>query len=547
VLVVSGAKYTGKICHKITKSDIMPRSKGDRMRQLGLVLVAVGAIAALGACGGSPSRYDPGQPAPPTSLRATPGDGQVTLAWDRVGNASAYSVYFSTAPGVSSAAGTKGPVVAATSTAVTALANGTRHYFVVTAINSRGESVVSNEVAAAPLAPRPFSQADLAGTWRFAVLSAGASAGWARGTIAVDDLGRVVLQGAGASLPYADSAGNSLPDGPGLFPILLVDGATGQVRNAEDPAASTLDATLGATNRNVIVGTASSAGTESIAILLKHDPAVTFAAGSGSGTDISGWGGGGTGGGARKVVYDQISTGAAPQEWEFAAGQIGQSSSIQYATAGGAVALPYLAPSNPPRPTDKTTAFAIDANGVVTETLTGVSTDTRPVFLLDQGFMSDDRTLLVGVGLSPNPSAPAETIAVGRHVLRVYHVTNASSTTSSADTTTGVQADLAGTWAFRTLTVATDIRSASGTIDIDAAGAVTFSSYSDGAGGTAPPGFGMTMLPDSLGLPGSTQFWGTLADSLDPTLHGKLSYDKDLFVVTRTEATGSSSFTIGLR
>lgn len=518
------------------------------MRQPALVLALAGAVAgtALGACGGSPARFDPGLPTAPTSLRATPGDGEVTLSWAPVSNAAAYGVYYSTSSGVAIAAATKGPVVAGTSATVSALANGTRYYFVVTAMNSRGESAPSSEADAVPLAAGAFSQADLAGTWRFAVISAGASAGWARGTITVDALGTATVQGAGASLPYADSAGNTRPDGSGPFAALLVDDA-GHVRNAEDPAASTLDATLGATHRNLVVGTVSSGGTESLAILLRHDPAVAFAAGSGSGTDIAGWGGGGTGGGARKVVYDQISTGAAPEEWEFAAGQIGQSSSIQYATAGGAVLLPYLAPSNPPRPTNKTTALSIDANGVVTETLTGVSTDTRPVFLLDRGVMSDDKTLVVGVGLAPDPSAPAGTVAAGRHVLRVYHVTNAASTTSSADPTTGVQADLAGTWSFRTLTVGAGARSASGTLAIDAEGAVAFSSYSDTTGGAAPPGFVVTMLPDGLGLPGATQFWGTLGDGSDPTLHGKLSYDKDLFIVTRTESAGGSSFTVGLR
>lgn len=509
------------------------------------VAVALIGSAVIGGCGGTPARPSPGLPAAPTGLVARAGDAEVTLTWASVAGAAAYDVYFATSTGIASASA-RGPSVTSTTATVGALRNGTRYWFAVRALNASGEGPASTEVDATPAARVAFSQADLAGTWRFAVLSAGAGAGWARGALTVDPRGNAAVQGDGTGLPYADSAGRALPAGAGPFPVLLVDSA-GHVRNAAEPAGSTFDAVLGAARRDVIVGTTSSGGTRSIAILLKHDPAVTFAAGSGSGTDISGWGGGGTGGGSRRIVYDQISTGAEPQEWEFAAGQIGQASTIQYASGGGAVLLPYLAPSGPPRPSDKTTALAIDAGGVVTESLAGIASDVRPVFLLDHGFMSDDRSLVVGVGLAPDPAAPAGTTAAGRHVLRVYHVTNVASTAVSADETTGTQADLVGTWAFRSLTVGAATRAASGTLTIDPEGAVSFSSWADDAGGTAPDGFVVTMLPPSLGLPGVTQLWGTLSDGVDPTLHGKLSYQKDLVVITRTEPTGGASFTVGLR
>ncbi len=509
--------------------------------------IAIGSIAlALLACGGSPSRFNPGPPAAPAGLAATPGNGQVFLTWSPADGASAYAIYFSTSPGVTKADGVKVASIASTSSIVLGLTNDKPYFFVVTSVNSSGESAESNEVSATPKEPITFAQTDLAGTWRFSVLDAGAWAGWKRGTMTIDGGGSVTFATGTGTDAYADSDGSVAPP-VGFLPVLLID-PSGEVRDSSDASAATFTGILAPAHRNLIVATASTSGTQSIAILLKHDPNLQFVAGAGSGTDISGWGGGGTGGGPRKVVYDQISSGAFPQEWEFAAGQIGQTPSIQYASAsGGTVPLPYLAPSGPPRPSNKNTSFAIDAAGVVTETVTGAAGQTQPVFLLTRGYMSDDKTLVVGVGLGPSDGPPPGFSASGRHALRVYHVTNVNSSPVAADPMTGSQFDLEGTWRFRSLSVGASALSASGTMAIDSAGTATFSSYDDSGGGGVPPGFALTMVPDSLDLAGVSQFWGTLGSSGDPSLHGKLSYRKDTFVMTRTEPSRACTFTIALK
>jgi hypothetical protein len=81
------------------------------------------------------------------------GNGQVTVSWSAVSGASSYNVYYSTTSG----AGTGGTKVtgATNGGAITGLTNGTPYYFVVTAVNSFGESLASSQQSATPIAPPP--------------------------------------------------------------------------------------------------------------------------------------------------------------------------------------------------------------------------------------------------------------------------------------------------------------------------------------------------------------------------------------------------------
>jgi len=87
-------------------------------------------------------------PAAPAGLTATPGDGQISLAWQPVGGAVAYNVKRSVANG--------GPYTLIAGTPTTnyldpSLANGTLYYFVTSATNAAGESLDSMPVAARPV------------------------------------------------------------------------------------------------------------------------------------------------------------------------------------------------------------------------------------------------------------------------------------------------------------------------------------------------------------------------------------------------------------
>ena len=90
-----------------------------------------------------------GAPLAPTGLKATPGNAQVALSWNASSGATTYNVKRATVSG--------GPyTVVASSTSIsytdTGLTNGTTYYYVVTAVNSVGESGNSSQVSATPQA-----------------------------------------------------------------------------------------------------------------------------------------------------------------------------------------------------------------------------------------------------------------------------------------------------------------------------------------------------------------------------------------------------------
>lgn len=82
---------------------------------------------------------------------ATPGNTKVTLAWDPVEGATEYKVKYDIQSGepYEFEETVTGAVY---ETTIESLTNGTTYYFVVTALNSAGESINSNEVSATPKA-----------------------------------------------------------------------------------------------------------------------------------------------------------------------------------------------------------------------------------------------------------------------------------------------------------------------------------------------------------------------------------------------------------
>ena len=86
-------------------------------------------------------------PAPPTNVIATPGNGQVTISWDLVSNATSYNIYTGISGG--------GALIQANVTPSyvnTELTNGAQYFYQVTAVNAAGESERSVEVSAIPTA-----------------------------------------------------------------------------------------------------------------------------------------------------------------------------------------------------------------------------------------------------------------------------------------------------------------------------------------------------------------------------------------------------------
>ena len=89
----------------------------------------------------------PPVPTVPTGVTAVRGDTQVTLSWVGASGAASYNVK----RGTSSGSYPTVTNVATTSLVVTGLVNGTTYYFVVSALNTTGESGNSSQVSATPM------------------------------------------------------------------------------------------------------------------------------------------------------------------------------------------------------------------------------------------------------------------------------------------------------------------------------------------------------------------------------------------------------------
>src|SRR5262249_56565951 len=101
-------------------------------------------------------------PPAPTNLVATPGNGQVSLSWSASSGATSYNVKRSTTNGGPYTTIATG--VTATNFTNTQLVNGTTYFFVVSAVNSAGESGNSNQATATPLRTPPPAPTGLAAT-----------------------------------------------------------------------------------------------------------------------------------------------------------------------------------------------------------------------------------------------------------------------------------------------------------------------------------------------------------------------------------------------
>lgn len=450
----------------------------------------------LSACGGDPFRYDPGTPATPTSVAAKAGDGKVTLSWATASNAGTYTVYYATEPGVDTKTATRITGIASTSYIVSGLENGTKYYLAVAGANSNGESGLSQEVSASPTKSGAYSQEDLEGTWNFNALAGKPNAQWMRGAVTIG------ADGAVAYSSFLDSSGGMAAPSE-LLTTLTID-STGTVTQSASQFHGVLS-----TGKTLLAATSTLNNSAPIILVLqKRVPGVTY-----SDADIAGTGSTPPGTGPLPLAYQQISVGSR-EEWEYAVGQAGKDRQIKYST--------FLSPSGATKPGDKASLLSITSDGIVTETATGVL--PAPTVVLPYATMSSDKTLIVGTATDTSGGSP-------RYVLRLLQITQLP----GIPLIDYLVADLAGDYGL--LGFVTSPMWAYGALSMNASGMSTFSSYADSSGGS-------TLPPDeTFTISGN----GALSSASDATVHGTLSYFKDLVVMTRTESGGKSSLSILLK
>ncbi len=120
-------------------------------RNRGAVLHLLTQAACPYAVIGKQAEYCAAVPGAPGGLTATPGNGQVSLAWTAASGATGHDVRRGTVSGGPYA--TVQANVAGTAFTDTGLANGTAYFYVVTGTNAQGEGGPSNEAAATPAVP----------------------------------------------------------------------------------------------------------------------------------------------------------------------------------------------------------------------------------------------------------------------------------------------------------------------------------------------------------------------------------------------------------
>jgi hypothetical protein len=135
--------------------------KSRRKRPTKWILLITAFALILQSCGGSGSSGGGQQvtpPAAPTALAATAGNAQVALTWNASSGATSYNVKRGTATG-----GPYPTVFPSTTTSYTdtTAVNGTTYYYVVSAVNSAGESANSSQVSATPTGPSTSIQATI--------------------------------------------------------------------------------------------------------------------------------------------------------------------------------------------------------------------------------------------------------------------------------------------------------------------------------------------------------------------------------------------------
>jgi hypothetical protein len=217
---------------------------------------ATGTPAQAPADGSPPPPASTQVPATPASLQASAGNAQASLTWSSSSGAASYHVKRATTSG-----GPYTQVGAPSSAAYTdsSLTNGTMYYYVVSAVNSGGESADSTQASALPTAPAstptttpsvPTGVAATPGnaqvTLRWAASSNAASYHVKRATVAAGPYTQV---GAPASSPYVDL---SVTNGTTYYYVVSGFSSSGESANSMQvtalptaPAASPPPTTLG--------------------------------------------------------------------------------------------------------------------------------------------------------------------------------------------------------------------------------------------------------------------------------------------------------------
>ena len=183
-------------------------------------------------------------PAAPTSPAAAGGDAKVTVSWTTVAGASSYNIYWSSTAGVTPSTGTR--IAGVTSPYVhTGLSASTAYYYVVTALNSAGESGPSVQVNASTGAPAasapavPTGVAALGGTKQVSVSWTNVSGATAYNVYWSATSGVTTATGTKVSAAANPYLLTGLSDGTAYYFVVTATNASGESAPSAQVTAST--------------------------------------------------------------------------------------------------------------------------------------------------------------------------------------------------------------------------------------------------------------------------------------------------------------------
>jgi hypothetical protein len=424
--------------------------------------------------------------APPSNIIATPGNSQAGISWDPVPGATSYNVYYSTTTGVTRGSGTKVTGANAnTSQAVNGLTNGTTYYLVVTAVGAAGESMESAQVIATPLATATsFSQTDLTGSWYFIRYAVGSNPGWMRGTATIAASGAVTVNS------ILDSSGSTTPPPAGTI-AWAIDSrgvVTQSGANALDPG----NHGVMAANKQIIAGTGSSGNSRAIYVCVKQG-VTTFA-----NSELT----------SKSFAIHALENG--PNEhskmWLYGNGHTDSSNRMT-------IEHLYEAPDKEdlPPPANFTTLSVNPSSGIVS---------FSPNDFNFEGIMTPDKK-----NLFVTFTGMDEVFGI-HYAFMVIQMTGQTYT----------QSDMAGTW--RTHSLITSPEWEHSTVSITSTGVLTALEYLDSTGDNDPAGDSPTVSLSTSGI---------MTVTGNSSLHGMVSFNKNMAVFTETPDPGIYSLTIILK
>lgn len=139
----------------LSSPSSMTRKSNSRLVSVPLVLALTLALASCSGVGGGELEA----PGSPTGLEGTSQDGAIGLEWNASGGADTYRVYRSTSSGVDASGNPLETGIGSTEHVDESAENGTRYYYVVTAVASEGgesaESRPSNQIEKTPFSDPP--------------------------------------------------------------------------------------------------------------------------------------------------------------------------------------------------------------------------------------------------------------------------------------------------------------------------------------------------------------------------------------------------------